>query len=73
MSRGGRGGGRGGGAAGRGGGGVFATGSSLMGGFTYGEIVDAAKEADGKKLFPVGGEATAIFTLAICRTMGTVR
>jgi len=50
MSRGGRGGGRGGRSSGRGG--VFATGSSLMGGLTYTEVMERSKDAASVKLFP---------------------
>lgn len=53
AGRGGRGGGRGGGASGRGGG-LFSTGSSLMGGISYNDVVEGSKMAAEAKLYPVG-------------------
>lgn len=52
AGRGGRGGGRGGGASGRGGG-LFSTGSSLMGGISYNDVVEGSKMAAEAKLYPV--------------------
>lgn len=55
AARGGRGGGRGGrggGASGRGGG-LFATGSQLMGGLSYNDVVESSKAAMEAKLYPV--------------------
>ncbi|CAD6566944.1 MAG: hypothetical protein CYPHOPRED_001288 [Cyphobasidiales sp. Tagirdzhanova-0007] len=51
MSRSARGGGRGGGSSGRGGG-QFATGSSLMGGLSFSEVVSNSKELPSAKLYP---------------------
>ncbi|KAK9899695.1 hypothetical protein P389DRAFT_207332 [Cystobasidium minutum MCA 4210] len=51
AGRGGRGGGRGGGAAGRGGG-LFSTGSSLMGGISYNDVMEGSKLAAEAKLYP---------------------
>lgn len=55
AARGGRGGGRGGrggGASGRGGG-LFSTGSQLMGGLSYNDVVEGSKAAAEAKLYPV--------------------
>jgi hypothetical protein len=52
AARGGRGGGRGGGASGRGGG-LFSTGSALMGGLSYNDVMEGSKKALETKLYPV--------------------
>ena len=59
MSRSARGGGRGGGSSGRGGG-QFATGSSLMGGLSFSEVVSNSKELPSAKLYPVSSTIKAM-------------
>lgn len=71
AARGGRGGGRGGrggGASGRGGG-LFATGSQLMGGLSYNDVVESSKAAMEAKLYPVRHRVPA--RLSCCRTVLT--
>lgn len=64
AGRGGRGGGRGGGAAGRGGG-LFSTGSSLMGGISYNDVMEGSKLAAEAKLYPVRHTSTLFAALLV--------
>lgn len=57
---GGRGRGRGGPSTGRGG--MFMTGSSLMGGFSFTEVIEAGKEELKKSLFPVRSGCSGLYT-----------